>query len=107
MTTTIFSAESVSVEGRVRTGNVMVTVEGNPRDIVEDMALEDRLFDLEPRDIIDTVGPAKLLQWFTVEELTTWVQDELTDPTDLLNAIGDEAIHEYLSHGDSDSDLPN
>jgi hypothetical protein len=107
METIIFKAESVSVESSPSTSAVTVTVEANARDVVEDLCVSDRLHEVSPRDIIDEVGSTTLLQAFDEEELSMWVRDALTDPTDLLSAIGLDAIHEYLSHGESDRDLPN
>ena len=97
-----FKAERVSVEGSAQTSNVTVTVtvEANARNVVEDLALVDRLYNLEPREIIDETGATKLLTAFTEEELVTWARADMTDPTEMLNAIGLDAIYEYLSHVD-------
>ncbi|UHC81697.1 YbaB/EbfC family nucleoid-associated protein [Pseudomonas sp. NIBR-H-19] len=106
MQTTTFRASSVSVEGVARNGDVTITVTGDPRQIVEDMDIDDRLYDLEERDIIDQVGSSELLVAMTEEELATWLRSESTDPSDMLNAIGEEAVLEWLNSCDSDSNSP-
>ena len=100
MATISFKAESVSVEGTPRTGDVMVTVEADPRAVVEGMDVDDRLYELEPRDIIDEMGALKILQAFTEEEIAAWLRDGMTDTTDMLNAIGMDDIHEYLNNSE-------
>jgi hypothetical protein len=104
METTAFKAEKVSVEHDYR--GMTVTVEGDPKKIVEDMALDDRLHDLEVRDVIDFLGSTEVLQAMTEEDLSDWLKDGETDPTDMLNAIGEEAVLEWLNNGDSDSNSP-
>lgn len=104
METTSFKAGKVSVETDYR--GMTVTVEGDPKLIVEDMALDDRLHDLDVRDVIDFLGPTEVLQAMTEEDLSDWLKGEQTDPTDMLNAIGEEAVLEWLSSGDSDSNSP-
>lgn len=79
----------------------VITIEGDLRDIADNMDIDDRLHDIHPRDIIDEVGATKLLDAFSAQEITTWVQDTQTDTYyDLLNAIGLESIREYLLHVD-------
>ena len=106
MDTIIFNANSVSVEGNTRSSDVTVTVEANARDVVEDMAVDDRLYELDARDIIDSFGATKLLQAFTEEELCAWAKDSLTDPVDLLNAIGEESVLEWVECLGADGDSP-
>lgn len=95
-----FNAESVSVDSSHGTSDIRVTVEASGRDLAERLDLDDRLYDLEPRDIIEQVGALKLLQAFDDQEITKWLQNGDTDPTDVLSAIGLDAIHDYLSHVD-------
>lgn len=98
MEATVFKADKVSVETDYR--GMTVTVEGNPKNIVEDMALDDRLHDLEVRDVIDFLGSTEVLQAMTEEDLSDWMSSAETDPTDMLNAIGEEAVLEWLNRGD-------
>lgn len=80
-------------------GMITVTVEASGRSVASALDVDDRLFDLDMRDIIDEAGATKLLDAFTPEELTVWVSESYSDSyIDLLNAVGLEAIHEYLSH---------
>lgn len=104
METTVFKADKVSMEMDYR--GMTVTVEGDPKKIVEDMALDDRLHDLEVRDVIDFLGSTDVLQAMTEEDLTEWLSSAETDPIDMLNAIGEEAVLEWLNSCDSDSNSP-
>ncbi|UNM17318.1 hypothetical protein K0P33_17185 [Pseudomonas sp. ArH3a] len=104
MEATVFKADKVFVENDYR--GMTVTVEGDPRLIVEDMALDDRLHDLDIRDVIDFLGPTEVLQAMAEEDLARWLAGEHTDPTDMLSAIGEEAVLEWLNSCDSDSNSP-
>lgn len=104
METTVFKADKVSMEMDYR--GMTVTVEGNPKRIVEDMALDDRLHDLEVRDVIDFLGSTEVLQAMTEEDLSEWLSNAETDPIDMLNAIGEEAVLEWLNSCGSDGDSP-
>jgi transketolase C-terminal domain/subunit len=106
MDTTIFKADKVAVEIDYR-GGMTVTIDGDPKKIVEDMALDERLHDLDVRDVIDFIGSSDVLKAMTEEDLGKWLSDSETDPTDMLNAIGEEAVLEWLNSCDSDADLPN
>jgi len=99
METTVFKADKVSVETDYR--GMTVTVEGDPKKIVEDMSLDDRLHDLDVRDVIDFLGSTEVLQAITEEDLIDWMSGAETDPTDMLNAIGEEAVLEWLNSGDA------
>lgn len=99
--TICFEAESCTVSTNRHTSNISVELEAVARNVAEALCVEDRLYDMDMRDIIDEVGATKLLDAFDAQEITTWVQDTQTDTYyDLLNAIGLEAIREYLSHVD-------
>lgn len=100
MSEVTFYASEITVT-TVSRDQICVTVDANPRDIVDGMGLDDRLYDLDMRDIIDEAGSTKLLDAFTSGELADWVSTSHSDSyVDLLNAIGLDAIHEYLSHVD-------
>jgi acetylglutamate kinase len=97
--TICFEAESCTVSSSRHTSNVSVELEVVARNVAEALCVEDRLYNMDMRDIIDEVGATKLLDAFDPQEISTWVQDTQTDTyVDLLNAIGLDAIHEYLSH---------
>jgi len=104
METTSFKADKVSVETDYR--GMTVTVEGDPKLIVEDMALDDRLHDLDVRDVIDFIGADEVLKAMTEEDLSDWLKSDQTDPSDMLNAIGEDAVLEWLNSCDSDSNSP-
>ena len=98
-----FQAESatITVGERYHSGLVTVCVDAKGQDVAEQLDLDDRLHDLEMRDIIDEVGSTELLDAIRPEEFTEWVSKSSSDGyIDLLNAIGLEAIHEHLSHID-------
>lgn len=97
--TICFEAESCTTSTSRHTSNISVELEVVARNVAEALNVEDRLYDMDMRDIIDEVGATKLLDAFDAHEITAWVQDTQTDTYyDLLNAIGLEAIREYLSH---------
>lgn len=98
-----FQAESatITVGDKHYSGLVTVCVDAKGQDIAAELDVDDRLHNLEMRDIIDEVGSTKLLDAITPEEFTEWVSKSNSDGyIDLLNAIGLEAIHEHLSHID-------
>jgi acetylglutamate kinase len=97
--TICFEAESCTVSTGRHTSNLSIELEAVARNVAEALCVEDRLYNMDMRDIIDEVGATKLLDAFDTQEISTWVQDTQTDSyLDLLNAIGLDAIHEYLSH---------
>lgn len=99
MSTIWFEAESVSVSGGSRSSNVSLEIEADGRIVAGALDVDDRLHDLDMRDIIDEAGAIKLLDAFTPGELSNWVSTSHSGSyVDLLNAIGLDAIHEYLSH---------
>lgn len=99
--TICFEAESCTVSSGLRTSNISVELEAVARNVAEALCVEDRLYDLDMRDIIDEVGATKLLGAFTPEELADWVSTSDSDNyVDLLSAIGLDAILDYLSHVD-------
>lgn len=101
-----FEIDSVSVESIRRDGLITVTAVGKGWKIAEALDLDDRLYELDVRDIIDHVGATEVLQAMTEEDLCDWLKSEETDPTDMLNAIGEDAVLEWLSNCGSDSNSP-
>lgn len=93
-----FNADEVRVES-ARNNEVSVTVEANGREIAEQLDLDDRLYDLDPSDIVGEVGFEKLLEAMDEDDVRKWLLEN-TDPDDTLEHIGLDKIHEYLSHGE-------
>ena len=92
-----FNAESISVEGGRKVGEVSVTVNANGREIAEELDLDDRLYDLEPHEIVNHIGAGKLLDTMDEAEITGWLSSSKVDPTEFLSAIGEEAVLEWLN----------
>lgn len=93
-----FEAESVSVESVGRNSQVRVTVEAQPREIAAELDIEDRLYDLEPHEIVNCVGASKLLETMDEKEIAQWLNSSQVDPTDFLSAIGEKAVLEWLNN---------
>lgn len=100
-----FPADSVSVDSTYHTSGVMVTVEANGREIAAKLDLDDRLYDLDPVDIVSEVGATELLEQIGEEEVRAWLLAN-SDPDDTLEHIGLDKIHEFLSHEGDDRNLP-
>lgn len=100
-----FDADSVSIDSNYHKSGVSVTVEANGRDIAGKLDLDDRLYDLDPVDIVSEVGAEKLLEQIGEEDVRKWLLTN-SDPDDTLEYIGLDKIHEYLSHGTPDGDSP-
>lgn len=89
-----FEARAVSVDP----GNyekLQVTLDADPREMVADIDVDDRLHDIEPSDIIDEVGAAKLLGAMGEKHFAEWVIGN-GDFYEALNAIGIERIREWM-----------
>lgn len=94
MSTVTFEAKAVSIEA----GNYekfSVTIEADAREIVADIDVDDRLHDIEPADIIEEVGAAKLLGAMGEKHFSEWVIGN-GDFYEALNAIGIERIREWM-----------
>ncbi|MNH37947.1 hypothetical protein D3C79_989160 [compost metagenome] len=100
-----FPADSVSVDSTYHTSGVSVTVTANGREIAAQLDLDDRLHDLDPVDIVSEVGATTLLEQIGEEEVRVWLLAN-SDPDDTLEHIGLDKIHEFVSHGGDDSNLP-
>lgn len=93
-----FEAESVIVESVGRNSQVRVTVDAQPREIAAELDIEDRLYDLEPHEIVNFVGASKLLDTMDEKEIAQWLNSSQVDPADFLSAIGEKAVLEWLNN---------
>ena len=100
-----FPAESVIVDSTYHTSGVIITVEANGREIAAKLDLDDRLYDLDPVDIIGEVGVENILESIEEEDIRKFLLEN-SDPDDTLEHIGLDKIHEFLSHGTPDGDSP-
>lgn len=95
MSSTItFEAEHVGIEP----GNYnkfQVVLEADMKEVVADMDLEDRLHEIEPADVVETVGALKLLNAMSEPHFEQWVTEH-GDYYEALNAIGIEKIREWI-----------
>lgn len=92
-----FDADSVTVEG-ARNTQVSVTIHANGREIAEQLDIDDRLYDLEPHEIVNHVGASKLLDTMDEAEISGWLSSSNVDPTDFLSAIGEEEVLRWLNN---------
>ena len=100
-----FEADTASVVTSYGTSSIIVTVEASGREIAGKLDLDDRLYDLDPVDIVGEVGAVELLQQIGEEDVRKWLIEN-SDPDDTLEFIGLEKINEYLSHGEPDGNSP-
>lgn len=94
MSTIQFFAESVSVQAQ-GVMSVHVTLDADMKNVVEDMDVKDRLHEIEPSDIVETVGAATLLDAMDETHFDKWVAAN-GDFYEALNAIGIERIREWI-----------
>lgn len=95
MTSTIqFFAQDVTVSAHNGT-QIHVTLEANMTDVVEDMSVSDRLHEIEPIDVVESMGPVKLLNAMSEPHFEQWVSEH-GDFYEALNAIGIERIREWI-----------
>lgn len=92
----VFLADSASVEAW-KLDKIRVVVEVEPEALLEDLDVEDRVKGLDPHEVITAIGISKALGSLDESELTEWIQGSDIDPIDLLNAIGQEAIYEWIN----------
>lgn len=92
-----FNAESVSIDSNYRTSEISLTIEANGREVAEKLDLDDRLYDLCPVDVADEIGRNKMLDAIGEEDILKWAIANI-DHDDILEFIGLEKIHEFLSH---------
>ncbi|EKT4497435.1 hypothetical protein QEM33_000151 [Pseudomonas putida] len=93
-----FDADSVSVESVGRNSQVRVTVDGKGSDIAESLHIDDRLYDLEPHEIVNHIGAGKLLETMDEAEISEWLASSSADPNDFLSAIGEETVLKWLNN---------
>lgn len=85
-----------NVELQAYCGNtILVTVEADLTNVVEDIPVQDRVHDVEPRDIVNACGSIALLSAMDESDFTHWVKDG-GDYYEALNAIGIEKILEWI-----------
>lgn len=90
-----FQAESVVIEP-VDFKRVEVRLEADMKEVVADMDLEDRLHEIEPIDVIETVGATHLLNAMSEKHFTQWLEIGQGDFYEALNAIGFTRIQEWI-----------
>lgn len=93
-----FDADSVSVESVGRNSQVRVTVDSKGSDIAESLHIDDRLYDLEPHEIVNHIGAGKLLETMDEAEISEWLASSSADPNDFLSAIGEETVLKWLNN---------
>lgn len=90
-----FRAHDLEIEAFC--GNsVLVTVEADLTAVVEDIPVVERLYDLDPSDVVATVGAVNILNAMGEQHFDEWVKAN-GDFYEALNAIGIERIHEWLA----------
>lgn len=82
-----FDADSVSVTTNYGSSQVSVTVESGAEHIADQLPDDARLSDMD------------------VDVVTKWLMEH-ADHDDILEWIGVDKIHEFLSHGAPDGDSP-
>lgn len=94
MNTITFEAANVTIEaGDYQTFRVVL--EADAKSVVEDIDLEDRLHDIEPADIVETIGAEKILSAISEVHFSKWIEAN-GDYYEALNAIGIEKIREWI-----------
>lgn len=92
----VFLADSVSVEAW-KLDKIRVVAEVEPQALLEDLDVEDRIKGLDEHEVITAMGINKTLSLLDEKELTDWIKSSDIDPIDLLNAIGEESIFEWVN----------
>lgn len=90
----IFEAESCLVEPGTYE-RLQIRVEADARDVVAEMDVDDRLYQIEPSDIVEELGANKLLSAMGEKHFAEWVLAN-GDFYEALNAIGIERIREWI-----------
>lgn len=93
-TTITFVAKSITLDSNDYQ-TLHVSLEADMKDVVEEMSCEDRLHEIEPVDIVETVGATKLLNAMAETQFEEWVKNH-GDYYEALNAIGIERIREWI-----------
>ena len=90
-----FKARDVQLEAFC--GNTMlVTLEADLTAVVEDIPVVERLHDLDPADIVSTVGAVNMLNAMGEQHFDQLVKAN-GDYYEALNAIGIEKIQEWIN----------
>jgi ribosomal protein L7Ae-like RNA K-turn-binding protein len=92
----VFLAESVSAE-TWQQNKMRVVVEVEPEELLDSLDVEDRIKGLDEHEVIIAMGINKTLNLLDEKELTDWIKSSDIDPIDLLNAIGEESIYEWIN----------
>ena len=92
----VFLAESVSAE-TWQQNKMRVVVEVEPEEFLDSLDVEDRIKGLDEHEVITAMGINNTLNLLTEKELTDWIKSSDIDPIDLLNAIGEESIYEWIN----------
>ena len=93
----VFLTESITIDSWDK-GQVRVVVDVDPAKLLEDLDVEDRVKGLDHHEVITAMGVNQTLNALNEEELANWVNSDNCDPTDLLNAIGELFILDWLSN---------
>ena len=103
----VFKASRVTTEhlGSGYGSYLEVTAEASGRDVAEALDLDDRLYELDPSDILTEVPAEKMLEAIGEEDVRKWLLAN-SDPDDTLEYIGEDKIAEFMSHAGSDNSLP-
>ncbi|MEE4675334.1 hypothetical protein V2K57_11760 [Pseudomonas alliivorans] len=97
----VFLADSVSAEVWQK-NKIRVVTEVEPEELLDSLDVEDRVKGLDEHEVITAMGINKTLNALNEEELAGWVSSDECDPTDLLNAIGEKFILEWLADAGPD-----
>lgn len=97
----VFLADSVSAEVWEK-NKIRVVTEVEPEELLDSLDVEDRVKGLDEHEVITAMGINKTLNALNEEELAGWVSSDECDPTDLLNAIGEKFILEWLADAGPD-----
>jgi hypothetical protein len=92
----VFLAESVSAE-TWQQNKMRVVVEVEPEELLDSLDVEDRIKGLDEHEVITAMGINNTLNLLNEKELTDWIKSSDIDPIDLLNAIGEESIYEWIN----------
>lgn len=90
-----FKAEYIQIDP-AGGGTFEVTLDADMKNVVEGMDLEDRLHEIEPADIVETVGATHLLNAMSEKHFTEWLEVGQGDFYEALNAIGFTRIQEWI-----------
>lgn len=90
-----FRAHDVQVQAYCG-DTMLVTIEADLTSVVEDIPVVERLYDIDPADIVSTVGAVNMLNAMGEQHFGQWVKSN-GDYYEALNAIGIERIQEWVN----------